>query len=289
MKKQLVKLSAIALTVTLFSCSKDDPAPVVIPEVIPTVTDAEMSADIQKDIELDETAELGFAIQQQLENKAAANTSNRSLTLFADACNVQGEFETQQVTFEGKSYFSYKYDFGTAGCTQPSGATVKGVVKILTTSAKFNDIVVKFEDYSTNNRVVNGSIHLVKNEGISNPNITNTQDLTVKLPILGTFKREGTITRIYTKGYDTPENYTDDFFKTGGSWTTTFPDDTTNQASITKTVLTSTECNRKHIEGTIAFIRNKNAGTIDFGDGQGCSQTWKITRNGKTFEVNVNK
>lgn len=292
MKKQLAKLSALAVAVTLFSCSKDDPAPIITPVVIPTITDAEMAADIQADLELDQAAEAGLVIQQNLEYKAHQLANGSPTTngrLVSEACQVSGELEKDQVEFNGKLYFSRIYDFGTTGCTQPSGVTVKGVIKILALTAKFNDVVVLFQDYDMNGRIVNGSIHLVKNEGINNPNITNTQNLTVKLPVLGTFKREGTITRIYTKGYDTPDNYTDDFFKTTGTWTTTFPNMTTNKATITKAILTSTECTRKHIEGTINFVRNLNTGTIDFGDGQGCSQTWKITRNGKSFEVNVNK
>ncbi len=292
MKRSYLKIAALALLVTFSNCSKDEAEPVnVTPpvEVIPEITDTQLATDLNSDLEIDLASELGFSIQQKVETatiKAKSSSALKALAVEISACNITREIEKDLVDFEGKKYFSYVYDFGTTGCTQPNGNTVKGIIKVLSLTSNFKDIVVLFQNYNTNERIVNGSVALTKSDSNTVPSIKTTQNLTVTLPKLGEFKRTGTITRTYIKGYDTPDVLNDDFFKTSGDWTTTFPNNTKNTVKITKDLLTSTEC-KKHIQGTLSFVRNLNVGTIDFGDGIGCTQTVKITRNGKEFVVEV--
>lgn len=279
-----VKLAVLAMFVSFTNCSKDDsPAPAEV-IVIPEISDAEIGTDIQTDLEIDATLEVINSLQQKRENP----TGQANRLLESPACNVTPTLSDE---LRGNdSYIGYTYNFG-EGCTQSNGVVLKGKIILLATSTKdFKNIIFEFKDFSSNERIVNGTVGFKKEDFETNQaKITTVQDVTVKLPNKGEFKRKGTLTRSYLKGYDTPENINDDVFEAKGSWVTTFPDNTENVARITKDLRVTASCSKIHVGGIINFTRNKNNAEINFGDGLNCGQIWKITRNGKIIEIPVNQ
>lgn len=281
MKTKYFKIASLALVVFFVNCSKDDnPAPST---PIPVVTDAEMETDMKTDLAIDEAYEPIYASFQSSIAGKGTSISDISLKL-SGTCAVEPVTKAND-TYNSLVYISLTYDYGTAGCTLSNGATVKGMVTLYYRADK--PIVFKFTNYEYNGKMINGTVAFSKTaSGTNQAKITNTQSLTVNFPVLGEFKRVGSITRTYVKGYDTKDDYTDDIFNTTGGWTTTFPDKTTNVVTITKELVTDLSCSiKKHKSGTIQFTRKSNVATIDFGDGLGCNVKWTITRNGQSKEI----
>lgn len=290
MKKNILKLSALALTVAFFSCSKDEEPQQITPVPLPTVTDAELAADIQTDLEINLSTEISYLLQQKKDQPVPdkiEETANKIMESI-NGCDTDGVLS--QKDYEGSKYIAYTFDYGTTGCVQENGNTVMGKIELLTANTEFKNLIFIFTDYTVNGKKLNGSITSNKEDhGTNQAKITTTQDLTVHIPVLGEFKRKTDgIVRTYLLGYDTPNDPNDDVFETTGGWVTTFPKGTLNTVSITKKLKTKIECPLKHIEGTIDFTRNENKASIDFGNGLVCAQTWKISRNGKEFDVTVN-
>lgn len=282
MKTKYFKIASLALVVFFVNCSKDDnPAPST---PIPVVTDAEMETDMKADLAIDEAYEPIYSAFQNSGASKGISLSEIGLKL-SGTCAIEPTSKAND-TYNGITYLvSFTYDYGTTGCTLDNSAVIKGVI---TMYYKANTpILFKFTDYEYNEKKLNGTISFEKTTvGTNQAKITNTQSLTLNVPSLGEFKREGTITRTYIAGYDTKEDYTDDLFNTSGSWKTTFPDKTTNTATITKDLVTDLSCPiKKHKAGTIQFNRKGNQATIDFGTGLTCNVQWTITRNGKTFNI----
>ncbi len=275
MKKHLLNISLLAIAISITSCSKDEPvATPVVP--IPTITDADLEADIKNDLALNESTDAAFSVFQ---NSFAGRGTEVTPTVQQNGnCTVEPVTNAND-TYNNETYISATYNYGTAGCTNEKGATIKGMLKFY--YKKDHPVIFQFTNYSVNNIVTNGTVEILK----TNSSIKNTQNVTLTVPAIGEFKREGTITRLYTQGYDTKNDYTDDIFETTGSWKTTFPNKTTNVVTITKKLVTEMACTiKKHKSGTISFVRNLNTGSVDFGN-DSCSAKWTITRNGKTFEI----
>lgn len=286
MKKNILKLSALALTVAFFSCSKDEPVVDNTPPIIiPVVSNDQMETDIQTDLEIDGTSEIALSLHQ----KFKANFTQKNKNNVSETCQVS--IKTDGVTtFQEKNYNVYFYDYGT-GCTQPNGAEFKGIIKIYADLKDLDNVVFIYDNFEVNGKISNGYIKISNSTINTNQaKIIIEQDFTIKFPNLGTFKRvtDTNITRTYLTGYDTPDDMTDDVFNIDGSWTTTFPDAdaTKNEVKITKSILFKNECPNKYTSGTINFTRNLNPATIDFGNELLCNSPWTIKRaDGKEFEV----
>jgi hypothetical protein len=276
MKRSYLKIAALALLVTFSNCSKDEAEPVnTTPvEVIPAMTDDEIQSDILSDLALDEASDVVYGL---LQKGAAGKSTANAVTNGCTPTKTQGFEKVGDIT-----YASISYDYGTDGCLQPNGKTVKGKIKLLSSDFDFTKVIVSFTNYYSDDVVINGSITLEKLAvGTYQSVVKNTQDVTVTLPKIGDFKRVGTITRSFIKGFDKPDDASDDVFETTGNWTTTFPDKSTNVVTITTPILTKIECPKKRIKGIVEFNRKGNKASLNLGDGQTCAQDWKITRAGK--------
>lgn len=277
MKTKYFKIASLALVVFFVNCSKDDSSTSTTSVV--AMTDTEVTADVKSDLQID-------AVGNDISDLVTSSVAAKGLVVAPTSCVAP--VKTTE-TINGVTYYTSSFDFGATGCTQPNGNVLKGKViakisvTLVGTTVTASPATITFENFYHNDKMVTGTI-TSKTEIVGLiPTSTITQDIEVSLTDGKKLKRKGTITRAFSKGYDTKTDNLDDEFTTTGNWTTTFPDATTNVVVITKPLVIKIGCVfKKHVQGTISFNRrNGNTGTLDFGDGS-CSPTWTITRTGKS-------
>ena len=282
MKRNYLKIAALALLVTFSNCSKDEAEPVNVTPIA-VVSDADMEKDILTDLGLDESYESIYTTFQNSLAGKGVDVSQISLKM-TGTCDITPTTNGTD-TYENTTYLSITYDYGTTGCTNEKGATIKGIIKLF---YKPNmPIIFQFTDYEYNGKKLNGKISFLKEVvGTNQAKITNTQNLTANIPTLGDFNRTGTVVRTYTQGYETKDKYMDDIFEVTGSWTTTFPDKTTNVVTITEKLVSEIACpGKKRKQGKATVNRKGNTAIVDFGNGS-CSAKWMVTRPNQTpFEI----
>lgn len=186
-------------------------------------------------------------------------------------------------------------NFGTTGCTLNNGNVVKGKIIIsFNYNLPVNNWTVTFENFYHNNIKVNGTKTYTRTMvgSPAHPKITVDINVTITLSDGRVLTRTGQRVWEFIAGYDTPAIVTDNQHQVTGNWTTTFPNTTTQTATITTPLLIKMECTTQQkpliVKGVISYVRGRHNATLDFGDGT-CDNIAIFTKDGISVQINIGR
>ena len=184
-------------------------------------------------------------------------------------------------------------DFGTTGCPMANGNVLKGKIIITFTynpGATSHTINYEFVDFYHNAIKITGSKSFTRTMSggeFSHPIVVMNVDLTATFPDGRVFRRVGTRTREITVGFGN-DDLSDNVYQVTGNWTTTFPNSSVLNSTITSPLIVKMSCSEVHkpllVQGVITYLRNTHTATLDFGDGA-CDNLAVFTINGNSYNI----
>ena len=290
MKTKILILSMV-LSVMTISCSKDKN------DDNTNITPEEASINSKLDIATDDAIDV---ISEQETNTYTNNTNKGAFespaNIYAPACLTVTRNPDFGTALTVGQTVTKTLDFSATGCTLPNGNIVKGQIVIsfvYEPNATSHTVTFTFNNFYHNNIKINGTKTYTRTmtpttpNSASHPIVTVNIDLTATLPDGRVFTRTGQRVREFIAGYGN-STIADDQHSVTGSWTTTFPNTTTQTATITTPLLLKMSCISAQkpiiVQGVITYVRGSHTATLDFGDGT-CDNIATFTKNGVTVQI----
>jgi len=288
MKTKFLILS-LFLSVIAISCSDEDDTQ------NNTVTQQDANINAQIDVASDDIIDIAA---EQEASTYADNLDGKSVDVghssFATCATISRVPDFGTAITPGTTV-TKTIDFGT-GCTLPNGNTLKGKI-IITFVYQPNEtthtITYTFENFYHNNIKIEGTKTFTRTmtEGTPNspshPIVTMDMDIKAILPDGRVFTRTGQRIREIIEGYGTA-SWTDNVYQVTGNWVTTFPNRSSQTATITTPLIVKMSCVAENkpliVSGVITLERNGHTATLDFGDGT-CDNTATFTNEYGVFTI----
>jgi hypothetical protein len=219
-------------------------------------------------------------------NASTARLSSQNATSALPACAIVTRvpaFGTQPTVGQ---LVTKTINFGTTGCTMPSGNVLKGKIIISFTfnpGALTHTITYQFDGFFHNairfdgNRTFTRTMNAATATSPSHPVVVMNMNMTATFPNGNTATRIGTRTREIVEGFATASTL-DNIWKITGSWVTTFQNGVAQTATITTPLIVRFNCPRI-VGGAITFVRNGNTAILDYGNGD-CDNLASVSING---------
>jgi outer membrane murein-binding lipoprotein Lpp len=286
--KGRILILGIILSVMAIGCSKNDAKEET------TITADEVSVNAKVDAMNNDVSNIAED-QFNAENGNAGRSANSTDNFLPD-CAVVTRVPAIGLPEVGGNIVK-TIDFGTTGCVMPRGGVLKGKMIITMPyqpNATSHTATVTFENFYHNLRKVEGTKTFTRTmvpataNAIAHPKVVMTMNLTVTLPDNRVVTRNGTRTREITGGFG-DSDITNNEYTVTGSWSTTFPNTTTQTSEITSPIIVKLACtptNSALSKGIITFTRNNNTATLDYGDGT-CDNVAVFTRNGVSTTITL--
>lgn len=276
-------LFGLFLFVVVIGCNKDDN------NTNGTMSVEEATANTKMDIANDDVSKV---VEGQL--GAEDGISGRGTTGtqdFLPACATVTRVPAIGTAIAAGTLITKTIDFGTTGCAMQNGNVLKG--KIIVTfnyqpTATSHTINYEFVGFYHNaimlegNRTFTRVMSVTTAASPSHPVVTMNLDMTATFPSGNTYRRIGTRIREIVAGYDTAI-LTDNVYNVTGNWTTTFPNTTVQNSTITVPLVVKLNCNNI-VKGVVTSTRNGNVATLDYGNGD-CDNLAVFTFNGVTHNI----
>lgn len=181
-------------------------------------------------------------------------------------------------------------DFGSA-CVLRNGNTVSGKILmhyVNDRTAKTKSIDVSFDNFFNNLRKIEGTHHVLREFSNlnGNPQITNTENITVTWPDGSVASKSGTKIHELIEGFDTMA-WGDDVFSITGNWTFTRKDGSIHTATITMPLRRELSC-RFIVSGVVSFDKDGQVAVLNYGDGT-CDDLGTLTKNGVDEIIHLRK
>jgi hypothetical protein len=282
--KVKIFMLGMALSLIALSCSKKEEA------TSSSFTAEEATINAKLDITNDDVANV---VEEQVELTLASSTGKftEKAPLTCPTVTRVPAFGT--VITSGTSV-TKTIDFGT-GCVLPNGNSLKGIITIsfvYNPNATSNTVAYSFTNFYHNLRKIEGTKTFTRTMTVatanspSHPIVVMNVDLSMTLPDGRVYSRVGTRTREITAGYNTPDSWTDNEYRVTGNWTTTSGTTVQTSAIITPLLikLACIPTNSPISQGTIAFNRNGNSATLDYGNGV-CDNLAVFNYNGTAYNI----
>ena len=283
-----------ALALSIFSCSKKDNDD----EINFSADEAAVNSKI--DVSNDDVSDI---VEGQFDATTANPLSGKSTESNAVAAtNLPSCATITRVPAFGTAVtpgtlVTKTIDFGTVGCPMPNGNTLRGKIIVSFTfnpNATSHVINYQFDNFYHNaikfdgNKIFARSMTAATATSASHPIVVMTMDMSATFPDGRVFTRVGTRTREIIEGYNTPLIFLDNVYKITGSWTTTRPNATVQTSTITTPLRVRMSCIAVNkpliVAGVITFVRNNQAATLDYGNGD-CDNTAVFTFNGVSYTI----
>ena len=249
----------------------------------------EATANTKMDIANDDVSKI---VEDQLgEEDGISGRGTTGTQGFLPSCAVITRIPVSGTPIVEGTVITKTIDFGTTGCPLPNGNILKGKIIITFTyqpTATSHTINYEFVGFYHNAILLEGSksftrIMSVASAGApSHPIITMNLDMTATFSSGKTYHRIGTRVREIVAGYETAI-LLDNVYNVTGSWTTTFPNTTVQNSTISTPLVVKLSC-ANIVEGFITSTRNGNAATLDYGNGD-CDNLAVFTFNGVTHNI----
>lgn len=261
----------LALSLAVFSCSKDDSSS-------DNMTEAKANAKI--DAITDDVSDLVEKEYYEAANPAGRTTQPQELALP----------DCVQVTVTGDTS-SWTRTLVFNDCTMPNGNVLDGTL-IISGSTNFDaptqTISYSFVNFHHNNILVEGNRTMIRTlESTAtlatvHPVATIGFDMTLTFPNGNSYHRVGNRVREMIEGFATPFFWLDNVFSITGSWTTSFPSGT-RTSEITTPLIAEATCAHL-VSGVITVTGPNNTATLDYGDGN-CDNQATLTVNGNSVTI----
>lgn len=289
MKTRILILSAI-FSIMAISCSKDNN------DVDTTnITAEEAGINSKVDAATDDVTGISENQIDNMNSNSFDYKSSPDQNPFAATCATVTRVPAFGVTPQPGELVTKTIDFGTTGCTLNNGNTVKGKIIIsFNYNLPVNNWTVTFDNFYHNNIKVNGTKTYTRTMvgTPAHPKVTVNINVTITLSDGRVLTRTGQRVWEFIAGYDTTATITDDQHQVTGSWTTTFPNTTTQTATITTPLLIKMECTSQQkpliVKGVISYVRGRHNATLDFGDGT-CDNIAIFTKDGISVQINIGR
>lgn len=288
MKTRIVILGMILSLMTI-GCSKNDAKDETL------ITADEVSVNAKVDAMNNDVANIAED-EFNTENGVSGRSANATNNFLPDCASFTRVPATGLPEVGGNIVKTI--DFGTTGCLMPRGGVLKGKMIITMPyqpGAASHTATVTFENFYHNSRKVEGTKTFTRTivaatalYPIAHPKVVMTMNLTITLADGRVVTRIGSRTREITMGYG-DSDITNNEYTVTGSWTTTFPNTTTQTSEITNPIIVKLACtptNSALSKGIIAFTRNSNTATLDYGDGT-CDNLAVFTKNGVSVTITL--
>ena len=282
MKTKII-LFGVFLSMLSIGCNKDDNNSKSAMSV------EEATANTKMDIANDDVSKI---VEDQLgEEDGISGRGTTGTQGFLPSCAVITRIPVSGTPIVEGTVITKTIDFGTTGCPLPNGNILKGKIIITFTyqpTATSHTINYEFVGFYHNAILLEGSksftrIMSVASAGApSHPIITMNLDMTATFSSGKTYHRIGTRVREIVAGYETAI-LLDNVYNVTGSWTTTFPNSTVQNSTISTPLVVKLSC-ANIVEGFITSTRNGNAATLDYGNGD-CDNLAVFTFNGVTHNI----
>ncbi len=183
---------------------------------------------------------------------------------------------------------SVTWEFDSAGCQMPNGRTYAGTVYIERIRDRQNHtftLHVETDSLYVDGVLIEGNFTRTRMRTNANghPESTVTFDWTVTWPNGDTATRQGTRTREWIEGYDTPRRG-DDVWLITGQWQVTRRNGTQMEVTVTTPLRKEFAC-RYIVSGVLNIIRNGDTYIIDFGNGTCDDEATLTLPNGQTRTI----
>lgn len=277
--KSKILVFGLFLALITFSCSKKED--VAIDNSF-SLDEAGVNAKI--DILNDDISKV---VEEQLTpDDGISARSASAVAYFLPACATVTRVPAAGTVLTVGTLITKTIDFGTLGCPLPNGNVLKGKIIITFTyqpTATSHTINYEFVAFYHNSIKIEGNksftrvLSAATAASPSHPIVTMNMDMAVTLPDGRTFYRVGSRVREIIAGYATPI-LSDNVYQVTGSWTTTFPNTSTQTSTITTPLIIKLDCGNI-TKGIITFVRNANVATLDYGNGD-CDNQAVFTING---------
>lgn len=271
------------LSMLSISCNKDDS------NSRSTMSVEEATANTKMDIANDDVCKI---VEDQLgEEDGISGRGTTGTQGFLPSCAVITRIPVSGTPIVEGTVITKTIDFGTTGCPLPNGNILKGKIIITFTyqpTATSHTINYEFVGFYHNAILLEGSksftrIMSVASAGApSHPIITMNLDMTATFASGKTYHRIGTRVREIVAGYET-SILLDNVYNVTGSWTTTFPNTTVQNSTISTPLVVKLSC-ANIVDGVITSTRNGNTATLDYGNGD-CDNLAVFTYNGVTHNI----
>jgi hypothetical protein len=189
-------------------------------------------------------------------------------------------------------------EFISTGCTLNNGNILKGKIIIsfvFQPNATSHTITYTFENFYHNLIKYDGTKTFTRTLTLgsnAHPIVVMTMQMSITLVDGRVINRVGTRTREIVEGYNTPLNWHDNVYQITGNWTTTFPNTTIQNSTITSPLLVKMSCASITqplpllTQGIITFERNTHTATLDYGNGT-CDNQAVFTINGISYPITI--
>ena len=282
MKTKII-LFGMFLSVLSIGCNKDDNSSKSI------MTAEEASVNAKMDIANDDVSKI---VEGQLgEEDGISGRRTTGTEDFLPACATVTRVPALGTAIVAGTLITKTIDFGTTGCPLLNGNVLKGKIIITFTyqpSATTHTINYEFSGFYHNAVLYEGNKFFtrVMSEATSispaHPVVTLNLDVTATFLNGKTYHRVGTRVREIVAGYGT-SILVDNVYNVTGNWTTTFPNTTVQNSTITTPLVIKLNC-ANIVKGVITSTRNGNTATLDYGNGD-CDNLAVFTFNGVAHNI----
>lgn len=181
-------------------------------------------------------------------------------------------------------------DFGSA-CVLKNGNTLSGKIimhYINDKTALTKSIDVSFDNFYNNQRKIEGTHHVLRafSNLNGNPQITNTENITVTWPDGTMASKSGTKIHELIEGFNTMA-WGDDVFSITGNSTFTRKNGSVHTATITTPLRRELSC-RFIVSGVVSFDKDGQIALLNYGDGT-CDDIGTLTKNGVDEIIHLKK
>lgn len=277
------------LTLITISCTKKDDVDTA------TITADEATVNAKIDIASDDIARI---VEEQLTaNDGVLGRLSAAAPTSLPACATVNRIPADNTSIAVGDLITKTIDFGITDCVLSNGNKLRGKIIIsflYQPNAASHTVTYTFVDFYHNGRQFNGTKDFVRTMTVgttaspSHPIVVMNMDMVMTLPDGRTFTRIGTRTREIIAGYANPDlNLNNNVYSVTGSWTTTYPNTTIQNSTITSPLIVKIACtpiSSPIAQGVITFTRNTRVATLNYGNGS-CDNTAIFTLNGNSYTI----
>lgn len=290
MKKVTQFILGLGLALTVLSCNNDDENS--------TITAEEVSINEKMDRATDDVSDL---VEEQEASTYANSVSGRNqempVSVFTSCATITRVPAFGTAVTPGTTV-TKTIDFGTEGCQLNNGNIVKGKIIIsfvFQPTATSHTITYTFDNFYHNNIKIVGTKTFTRTMTVETPNSPSHPIVTMNMDLTATFPSGNSYTRVGQRVREIIEGYGDliflnNVYKITGSWTTTYPNDSIKNSTITTPLIAKMSCLTPQkpvlVSGVITFVRNNTTATLDYGDGA-CDNLAVFTLNGNSYNITI--
>lgn len=276
----------------MWSCSKDETSE----NQENTITSEEAVINAKIDIANDDILDIVEKLESDTYSNPLGRITENTTTTFTLCNPIITRIPAFGTPISPGTQVTKTIDFGTTTCELQNGNNVSGKIIIsfiFQPTSTTHTITYTLDNFYHNSIKFVGTKTFIRELGTSvqnptiHPIITMNLDMEITLTNGAIINRVGQRVREIIEGQNTP-TLLDNIYEITGSWTTTFPNTTTQTSTITSPLRIRMSCLSANkpllVKGIITMVRNNNIATLDYGDGV-CDNEALFTLNGVSSTI----